>query len=235
MGVGVISPGVGWDKIFFFCRSRMGQERKCSPMWSSSSPEEAGAQAHLPLSHPPAWRRLHLSPLCCWLLLSLMPSRIAANRRVESHHILPTTAQEDAQWIGAPFASSKQQKLNMQMCHTDAWRNNKLKVVQHFFLFFFIFWLQVRHPCRQLSAAGLCPPQQCAQAWLAGRVFFFSVSVLVLLTRRAGQLSAFQWKHRHGFLAKRLPAEILAYLINNNNVMQMQCSLHSASFGSGLK
>lgn len=103
---------------------------------------------------------------------------------------------------------------------------------------------RVRHPCSQLSATGVCPPQQCAQAWLAGRDFiiFFPPSFCTCLvneTRRStvcSTMNSTSRKHTHtGFLLRDCLQRFLLESINNNNVMQMQCSLHSAASCCGLK
>lgn len=89
MGVGVISPGVGWDKSFFFpvlewdgtgekILSHVVLFLPGGGRCSSSSPAQ------------PSTDLTQITSLASryWLLLSLMPLWIAANRRVESHHIL---------------------------------------------------------------------------------------------------------------------------------------------------
>lgn len=69
---------------------------------------------------------------------------------------------------------------------------------------------------------------------------FFPISAPVSLMRHTGQLAALQWiqpreKNTHTALLQRDCLQRFLLKLTNNNVMQIQCSLHSAPFSCGLK
>lgn len=157
MGVGVISPGKGWDKIFFSLG--VGWDRRENPLQCRPLPPTPPRRRHaLNLISRSPIHGPHADYISRLFLLAITAADAVADCSEppsgKSSHPAPSPKRTCSVLTrGSSHPNSK--KLTCR-CATRTY-GETINSRSCNMLFFFP-GLQVRHPCKQLSATGSCPP-----------------------------------------------------------------------------